>query len=156
MIKELLETRIRPAVMEDGGDIVFQGFDEDTGTVTLKMQVRCAGGSAPVCLSAPHPCVCLSLCLPVRPSVCPSVCLPVCPSAKIAFQLLGRIIDYGVLFLQGACSGCPSSSVTLKSGIENMLMHYIPEVQRVVEADPDDAENAGLAELKKLEAQLSI
>lgn len=35
--------------------------------------------------------------------------------------------------LQGACSGCPSSSVTLKSGIENMLMHYIPEVKQVVE-----------------------
>jgi Fe-S cluster biogenesis protein NfuA len=35
--------------------------------------------------------------------------------------------------LQGACSGCPSSSVTLKSGIENMLMHYIPEVKEVVQ-----------------------
>jgi Fe-S cluster biogenesis protein NfuA len=35
--------------------------------------------------------------------------------------------------LQGACSGCPSSSVTLKSGIENMLMHYIPEVKQVIE-----------------------
>jgi hypothetical protein len=35
--------------------------------------------------------------------------------------------------LQGACSGCPSSTVTLKSGIENMLMHYIPEVKGVVE-----------------------
>lgn len=34
---------------------------------------------------------------------------------------------------QGACSGCPSSAVTLKSGIENMLMHYIPEVKEVVE-----------------------
>jgi hypothetical protein len=38
-----------------------------------------------------------------------------------------------LLLLQGACSGCPSSSVTLKSGIENMLMHYIPEVKQVVE-----------------------
>jgi Fe-S cluster biogenesis protein NfuA len=37
------------------------------------------------------------------------------------------------VLLQGACSGCPSSSVTLKSGIENMLMHYIPEVKQVVE-----------------------
>lgn len=35
--------------------------------------------------------------------------------------------------LQGACSGCPSSTVTLKSGIENMLMHYIPEVKGVME-----------------------
>ena len=40
MIKELLETRIRPAVQEDGGDIVFKGFEPDCGTVTLKMMVR--------------------------------------------------------------------------------------------------------------------
>ncbi|KAL0910729.1 hypothetical protein M5K25_018812 [Dendrobium thyrsiflorum] len=66
MIKELLETRIRPAVQDDGGDIEYCGFDEETGMVKLRMQ--------------------------------------------------------------GACSGCPSSSVTLKSGIENMLMHYIPEM----------------------------
>ncbi|KAG6758605.1 hypothetical protein POTOM_038964 [Populus tomentosa] len=65
MIKELLETRIRPAVQDDGGDIEYRGFDEETGIVKLQMQ--------------------------------------------------------------GACSGCPSSSVTLKSGIENMLMHYVPE-----------------------------
>ncbi|CAL5375420.1 unnamed protein product [Camellia sinensis] len=65
MIKELLETRIRPAVQDDGGDIEYRGFDPDTGIVKLRMQ--------------------------------------------------------------GACSGCPSSSVTLKSGIENMLMHYVPE-----------------------------
>ena len=71
MIKELLETRIRPAVAEDGGDIVFRGWDETTGTVTVKMQ--------------------------------------------------------------GACDGCPSSSVTLKSGIENMLRHYVPEVNDVVQ-----------------------
>ncbi|ONK71263.1 uncharacterized protein A4U43_C04F6640 [Asparagus officinalis] len=77
MIKELLETRIRPAVQDDGGDIVYRGFDEDTGIVKLKMQ--------------------------------------------------------------GACSGCPSSSVTLKSGIENMLMHYVPEVKGVEqESDPDE------------------
>ncbi|CAL5221699.1 g3936 [Coccomyxa viridis] len=93
MIKELLETRIRPAVMEDGGDIVFQGFDEETGQVVLKMQ--------------------------------------------------------------GACAGCPSSSLTLKSGIENMLMHYIPEVKEVIEAPADEAELAGLAEFAKLEQHLS-
>ena len=40
MIKELLETRIRPAVQEDGGDIVYKGFDADTGIVTVKMMVR--------------------------------------------------------------------------------------------------------------------
>lgn len=73
MIKELLETRIRPAVAEDGGDIIFRGWDEKTGTVTVKMQ--------------------------------------------------------------GACDGCPSSSVTLKSGIENMLRHYVPEVNDVVQEE---------------------
>lgn len=69
MIKELLDTRIRPAVQDDGGDIEYRGFDPETGIVKLRMQ--------------------------------------------------------------GACSGCPSSSVTLKSGIENMLMHYVPEVKSV-------------------------
>jgi len=41
------------------------------------------------------------------------------------------------LEMQGSCSGCPSSSVTLKSGIENMLMHYIPEVSEVKNLDDD-------------------
>ncbi len=66
-IKELLDTRVRPAVAQDGGDIVYHGFED--GVVYLH--------------------------------------------------------------LQGACAGCPSSSVTLKMGIENMLKHYVPEVQRV-------------------------
>ena len=63
-IKELLETRVRPAVAMDGGDIIFHSFNE--GIVYLEMH--------------------------------------------------------------GACSGCPSSTMTLKSGIENMLKHYVPEV----------------------------
>lgn len=66
-IRELLDTRIRPAVAQDGGDIIFHSFED--GIVYLKMQ--------------------------------------------------------------GACSGCPSSTATLKSGIENMLRHYVPEVQEV-------------------------
>jgi Fe-S cluster biogenesis protein NfuA len=66
-IKELLDTRVRPAVAGDGGDIVFRGYRD--GIVKLHMQ--------------------------------------------------------------GACSGCPSSSATLKHGIENMLRHYVPEVQSV-------------------------
>jgi len=66
-IKEILDTRIRPAVAMDGGDIVFDHFEE--GTVYVHMQ--------------------------------------------------------------GACSGCQSSSVTLKAGIENMLRHYVPEVLEV-------------------------
>ena len=66
-IKELLDTRVRPAVAMDGGDIVFRAFEE--GVVYLHMQ--------------------------------------------------------------GSCSGCPSSTATLKMGIENMLRHYIPEVQAV-------------------------
>ncbi|KAG8461805.1 hypothetical protein KFE25_001423 [Diacronema lutheri] len=79
MIKELIETRVRPSVQEDGGDIVFKSFDEETGIVLLK--------------------------------------------------------------LQGSCSGCPSSSVTLKSGIENMMMHYIPEVTAVEAVDESDDED---------------
>jgi len=73
MIKELLETRVRPAIMEDGGDIEYRGFDEEgTGIVQVK--------------------------------------------------------------LKGSCRGCDSSTVTLKSGIERMLMHYIPEVKGVEQA----------------------
>ena len=68
-IKELLDTRVRPAVAGDGGDITFQGFDVGSGTVFLH--------------------------------------------------------------LKGSCSGCPSSTLTLKNGIENMLRHYIPEVSAV-------------------------
>ena len=68
-IKELLDTRIRPAVAQDGGDITFSRFDDKTGVVFLHMR--------------------------------------------------------------GACSGCPSSSATLKAGVENMLKHYVPEVTRV-------------------------
>lgn len=82
MIKELLETRIRPAVQDDGGDIEYVGFDPDTGIVKLRMQ--------------------------------------------------------------GACSGCPSSSVTLKSGIENMLMHYVPEVKGVEQELDEEEEDVTL------------
>ncbi|MGC9418590.1 MAG: NifU family protein [Rhodovulum sp.] len=66
-IKQLLDTRVRPAVAQDGGDITFHGFDR--GVVYLHMQ--------------------------------------------------------------GACAGCPSSTLTLKMGIENLLRHYIPEVTEV-------------------------
>lgn len=66
-IKELIDTRVRPAVAQDGGDIVFKGFED--GVVFLHMQ--------------------------------------------------------------GACAGCPSSTATLKNGIENMLRHYVPEVTEV-------------------------
>ena len=70
-IKELLDTRVRPAVAMDGGDIVYDSFKD--GIVYLHMQ--------------------------------------------------------------GACSGCPSSTATLKMGIENMLKHYVPEVQEVRPVD---------------------
>lgn len=66
-IKELLDTRVRPAVAGDGGDIVFRGYRD--GVVSL--------------------------------------------------------------YMQGSCSGCPSSSATLKHGIENLLRHYVPEVVAV-------------------------
>lgn len=94
MIKELLATRIRPAVAEDGGDIVYRGFDVDTGVVTVK--------------------------------------------------------------LMGSCSGCPSSSITLKSGIENMLKHYVPEVTAVEEdSSKTDLEIASDAALADMESKLS-
>jgi Fe-S cluster biogenesis protein NfuA len=70
-IKDLLETRVRPAVAMDGGDISFCSFE--SGVVTLQMK--------------------------------------------------------------GACAGCPSSTATLKMGIENMLRHYIPEVTEVRAAE---------------------
>lgn len=66
-IKELLDTRVRPAVAQDGGDITFRGFEN--GTVFLHMK--------------------------------------------------------------GACAGCPSSTATLKHGIQNLLKHFVPEVQQV-------------------------
>ncbi|KAF8807628.1 HIRA-interacting protein 5 [Phlegmacium glaucopus] len=93
MIKELLETRVRPAIMEDGGDIEYRGFDKDgTGLVKVK--------------------------------------------------------------LKGSCRGCSSSTVTLKSGIERMLMHYIPEVKGV-EQILDLEEEVALDEFSKLEAKLA-
>lgn len=66
-IKELLETRVRPAVAQDGGDIIYRGYKD--GTLYLQMQ--------------------------------------------------------------GACSGCPSSTITLKRGIEGLIRHYVPEVETV-------------------------
>lgn len=92
MIKELLDTRIRPAVHEDGGDIFFHGFDEETGVVSLQMA--------------------------------------------------------------GSCSGCPSSSVTLKHGVENMLMHYVPEVKGVFEV-VDEGIKTGEEEFETFEARLA-
>lgn len=76
---------------------------------------------------------------------------------NVRLFLQGFDEDTGLVTLKmkGACSGCPSSSITLKSGIENMLMHYIPEVKEVREAEPDAYEEVGMAEFKNLEARLS-
>lgn len=68
-LKELIDTRVRPAVAQDGGDITFHSWEHDKGLVRLHMR--------------------------------------------------------------GACAGCPSSTMTLKQGIENMLRHYVPEVRSV-------------------------
>lgn len=68
-IKELIETRVRPAVAQDGGDIIYHGFDEASGVVFLHMR--------------------------------------------------------------GSCAGCPSATMTLRNGIENLLRHYVPEVSAV-------------------------
>ncbi len=92
MIKELLETRIRPSVQEDGGDIFYKGFDEKTGIVKLQ--------------------------------------------------------------LAGSCAGCPSSSVTLKNGVENMLKHYVPEVRSIEEYEDEELKKVNENEFKTLEQKL--
>lgn len=79
MIKELLDTRIRPTVQEDGGDVLYRGFQD--GIVQLK--------------------------------------------------------------LQGSCTSCPSSIITLRSGIQNMLQFYIPEVEGVEQVTDDDEDDIG-------------
>ncbi len=68
-IKDLLDTRVRPAVAQDGGDIEFDSFDMESGTLYLHMR--------------------------------------------------------------GACSGCPSSSATLRQGVESLMKHYVPEVKAI-------------------------
>lgn len=68
-IKDVLDSRVRPAVAQDGGDILFDRYEPETGVLWL--------------------------------------------------------------VLRGACAGCPSSSATLKAGVENMMRHYVPEVTRV-------------------------
>jgi NFU1 iron-sulfur cluster scaffold homolog, mitochondrial len=83
MIKELIETKIRPAVQEDGGDIRYVGFEVETGLVTVK--------------------------------------------------------------LAGSCVGCPSSAVTLKQGVENMLKHYVREVTSVVALEEPANEDTSAA-----------
>jgi len=77
-IKELMETRIRPAVQDDGGDIFLEGFDPETGIVKVR--------------------------------------------------------------LAGSCVGCPSSTATLRGGVENMLKHYVPEVTGIQDVT-DHGEN---------------
>ncbi|KAG7265096.1 hypothetical protein CRUP_018224, partial [Coryphaenoides rupestris] len=87
MIKELLDTRIRPTVQEDGGDVIYKGFED--GVVKLK--------------------------------------------------------------LVGSCTGCPSSTVTLKNGIQNMMQFYIPEVDAVqqVEDEVDEVNAKVFSELER-------
>ena len=85
-IKELIETKIRPTIMEDGGDLEYMGFKD--GIVSLK--------------------------------------------------------------LKGSCRTCDSSAITLKHGIENMLMHYLPEVQGVAQV-LDEVEEISLKEFEKFE-----
>lgn len=89
MIKELLDSKIRPTVQEDGGDIIFMSYEE--GIVKLKMQ--------------------------------------------------------------GSCSSCPSSIVTLKNGVQNMLQFYIPEVQSVEQVF-DEVDRKIDSEFEKFEKNL--
>lgn len=89
MIKEILDTRIRPTIQDDGGDVEFRDFNPQTGWVSLK--------------------------------------------------------------LVGACRTCSSSTLTLRNGIENMLMHYIPEVKGVERVEEQEESSE---EFEKFEAQL--
>lgn len=91
MIKELLDTRIRPTVQEDGGDIIYVGFED--GIVKLKMQ--------------------------------------------------------------GSCSNCPSSIVTLKNGIENMMQFYIPEVLAVEQIE-NEVETLAEKEYEKFVKKIKV
>lgn len=84
-IKELIETRVRPAVQEDGGDIFYRGFDPVDGIVKVQ--------------------------------------------------------------LAGSCVGCPSSSVTLRNGVEKMLMHYVPEVKGIMDVGSSDGNEEGTGEV---------
>ena len=77
-VKEIIQTRVRPFVQDDGGDIKLIGFDESSGIVSVEMK--------------------------------------------------------------GSCAGCPSSNVTLKNGIENMLKHYVPGVKEVVAVEKQEEE----------------
>ncbi|CAH8429884.1 unnamed protein product [Dicrocoelium dendriticum] len=89
MIKELLDTRIRPTVQEDGGDVVYMGFKD--GIVKLK--------------------------------------------------------------LQGSCSSCPSSIVTLKNGVQNMLQFYVPDVLGVEQVE-DEADSVSAEQFRRTEAEI--
>lgn len=91
LIKEIIDLRIRPTVMEDGGDVEFIKFDKD------------------------------------------------------------RVVW---LLMKGSCSGCPSSGATLKNGIQNMIMHYVPEVVSVEEWK-DESQLMSDIEFKKLEEKLA-
>jgi Fe-S cluster biogenesis protein NfuA len=90
MIKELLDTRIRPTVQEDGGDIVFVSYSD--GIVRLKMQ--------------------------------------------------------------GSCSSCPSSVVTLKAGVQNMMQFYIPEIKEVQQVNDEEMDPINQAAFQNLESTL--
>jgi len=83
-IKELIESRVRPSVQDDGGDIFYVDFDPVRGIVKVR--------------------------------------------------------------LAGSCVGCPSSSVTLRNGVENMLMHYVPEVKGIEEAEPEESDTTAKLE----------
>lgn len=89
LIKELLDTRIRPTVQEDGGDVIFKGFEN--GVVKLK--------------------------------------------------------------LVGSCTGCPSSTVTLRNGIQNMMQFYIPEVDAVEQVE-DEVDEVNTKVFQELERKL--
>ncbi len=121
MIKELLDTRIRPTVQEDGGDIVFMVCQHN-------LDVCCAKSVLNHTMSATA-CDMFMTKIPVAFDLAKSET----PELNCLFSLYSQGFDAGVvkLKMQGSCTSCPSSIVTLKNGAQNMLQFYIPEVKAV-------------------------
>ena len=113
-IKELLETRVRPAVQEDGGDIFYVGFDPGNSLSHPDISLHYSFKSSEM----------KRIRFSYDTSLDYSHFKNVNPPRERPASARGIV----QVRLAGSCVGCPSSSVTLRNGVENMLMHYIPEV----------------------------
>ena len=112
-------------------------------------------GRGGICVSLPfsYPLSCTHSYPPALPSTCPPPPPPPPPSHVASCS--GFDADTGIVKLKmgGSCVGCPSSTATLRNGVENMLMYYIPEVKGIEEVK-DELDALGESELKSLEDRL--